>query len=320
MSLTKQVLPIMDSRALDVSIFDDVKIWNHKISDEKFSCEDQKCFPGAWYRKIVSSEDKWLGIEGVIQLGEFKPDPKRFNLDGLKRYMDNPSVYMGGKALLESDAGLSLNLTYLDSDTYKSLNLSAPKLCWRPFWRYIYKQAEDINGNVLRNEVNSWNISEPQSLIYYYFPGDIIRMKIYSPIPDYLQLRIELVKETDIPKYVELRKKYNLKDNKPSDFYSPIFHSEGHGKMDAEFKRVNAIDQYGNEGLSAKDTEAFVSKATWYETFLYRKIDGTIYKVPFNKNRQTSLICPSKEAVNVLSINDDLGAESIEIHPGNIYK
>ncbi|MCK5732124.1 MAG: hypothetical protein KAH13_03835, partial [Tenericutes bacterium] len=119
MSLTKQVLPIMDSRALDVSIFDDVKIWNHKISDEKFSCEDQKCFPGAWYRKIVSSEDKWLGIEAVIQLGEFKPDPKRFNLDGVKRYMDNPSVYMGGKALLESDAGLSLNLTYLDSDTSK---------------------------------------------------------------------------------------------------------------------------------------------------------------------------------------------------------
>ena len=54
--------------------------------------ETPPCFLGAWYRK-GSSKDAWLGIEGVIELGEFT-DPKRFNLDGRGRYMDVPSVYM----------------------------------------------------------------------------------------------------------------------------------------------------------------------------------------------------------------------------------
>ena len=28
-------------------------------------------FLGAWYRKVYSSKDSWLGIEGTLRLGEF---------------------------------------------------------------------------------------------------------------------------------------------------------------------------------------------------------------------------------------------------------
>jgi len=243
----------------------------------------------------------------------------RFNLDGLGRSMDNPSVYMGGKAQEESDAGLGMNLTYLSNDTSQELDDSSPKLAYRPFWRYIYKDATDFSGNVTRREVNSWNISNPRSLKHYYFPGDILRMKIYSPIPNYLQLRIEVVSGTTISKYVELRKKYLLKNDMPSDFYSPIFYSSGCGHSPAEFKRVNSIDQFGNEGFNAKDTKATVSQAIWHETYLYRNVGGKLVKVPFDKNRQASMICPNKKAISVTLIDDLVGAESIMIHPAKIH-
>jgi hypothetical protein len=320
MSLTKIVTPIMDSRAIDVSMFDQPEIYFDKIEDEKPAPVPPACFLGAWYRKVYSSMDKWLGFEGVVTLGEFIPDESRFNLDGNGRYMDNPSVYIGGKSKRESDAGLGLNLTYLSNDTSQDLVISSPKMAYRPFWRYIYNEASDIDFNVRRREVNSWNVSNPRNLGYYYFPGDVLRMKIYSPIDNYLQLRIEVIEPTSIPKYVELRKKYRLKDNRPLDFYSPIFDSEGHGYENAEFKRVNSIDQYGNEGYNAKNTNAMVTTSIWHESFLYRKIDGVIRKVPMSTERQSSMICPNQEAISVENINGQLGSESITIHPGKCGK
>jgi hypothetical protein len=295
-----------------------MKICTSAIEDEILPSAPPKCFLGAWYRKVFSSTDHWLGIEGVVELGEFTPDEARFNLDGKGRHMDNPSVYMGGKSLQESDAGLGYNLTYLSSDTSLDLDYGSPKLAYRPFWRYIYKDAEDTDGNVLRREVNSWNVSNPRSLMYYYFPGDVIRMRVYSPIPDYLQLRIEILKPTTIAKYVELRKKYQLENDMPSDFYSPIFISKGHGVQKAEFKRVNSIDQYGNEGCHAKDTGATVSKATWQEVYLYREIDGEIVKVPLHTRRQTSMICPNEKAIEARLLDETSGSEEITIHPKKV--
>jgi len=315
MNFTKLVKPILDSHAYDVSKFDNVEVFSEKIANEVFPEGKQKCFAGAWYHKVMSSKDKWLGIEGLIRLGEFSPDKTRFNLDGHGRYMDNPSVYMGGNALEESDAGLGLNLTYLSNDLSEDLNLGSPKLAYRPFWRYIYKETIDFKGNIERINRNSWNISEPRSLCYYYFPGDLLRMKIYSPVKNYLQLRIEVIEPTKIEKYVKLRESYNLPNNKPKDFYSPMFISEGHGDVMAVYKRVNSIDQFGNEGYYAKDTDATVSEAIWHETFLYREIEGKIYKVPFTKNRQMIMTCPSEKAFTINYGKDDF-EEMIQIHPG----
>ena len=316
MSLTKLLRPVLDSRAVDTSMFDDVNVYQKPIEDEVFPEDPQKCFAGAWYRKVMSSSDAWLGIEGIIRLGEFTPDEKRFDLDGNKRYMDNPSVYMGGNAGNESDAGLGLNLTYPTGDTSEELDLSAPKLAYRPFWRYIYDDATDIDNNVMRRSVNSWNIAEPEALMYNYFPGDLLRMKIYAPIKGYLQLRIEVLEPTTIEKYVDIRKKYHLKNDCPSDFYSPIFISEGQGENDSVFKRVNSIDQYGNEGHGAKETDATVKEATWKETWLYREICGELIKVPFSKKRQRAMACPRQEAFTIRTFDEEKGAEAIAIHPG----
>jgi hypothetical protein len=316
MSLTKIVVPIMDSRSVDVRDFDNVPEFLGEILQEVLVPSTPACFLGAWYRKVFSSTDSWLGLEGLITLGEFTPDETRYNLDGFGRSMDNPSIYMGGKSSKESDAGLGLNVSYLSADTSLDLTMSSPKVAYRPFWRYIYNEALDVDFNVRRREVNSWNVSNPRSLCYYYFPGDTIRMKIYSPIPHYLQLRIEVVQKTSIPKYVAIRRSYGLVDDSPSDFYSPLFHSQGHGVLPAEFKRVNSIDQFGNEGYHAKMTQATVSEALWHETYLYRKIEGNIVKVPMNKDRQVSMICPSEQAIQVVTLDESKGSEAITIHPG----
>ncbi|HOI47487.1 MAG TPA: hypothetical protein PLR26_07165 [Bacilli bacterium] len=321
MSLELKVTPILDSHTIEVSKFKNIPVYNGVIVNEIAKPDPQACFLGAWYRKVVSSKDYWVGIEGTIELGEFTPDKDRFNLDGRGRYADNPSVYMGGHATLESDAGLGMNMGYPDQDTSYELTQAYPKICWRPFWRYIYNYVTDDKGNVNRYSVNSWNVSDPRHFGYYYFPGDVIRMAVYSPIPDYMQLRIEVVKPTTIPKYVEQRKKYGLKDDLPHDFYSPIFHSKGHGGLNvAEFKRVNAIDQFGNEGYVVKHTKATVSKASWKEVYLYRYIDGTLMKVPFNQSRYASMICPNPTAFTIDTTNVDhtLGGENIEIHPGKV--
>lgn len=315
MSLTKLIRPTMDSRAVDTSRFDHVVAHLGDRVEDVLPAAPERCFAGAWYRKVMSSRDQWLGIEGVIRLGEFTPDPDRYDLDGKGRYMDNPSVYMGGNAKAESDAGLGLNLSYLSGDTSEPLDLSAPKRAYRPFWRYIYDEAIDVNGNVHRRSINSWNITEPQALMYYYFPGDLIRMKIYSPLPDYLQLRIEVLEPTTIPTYVALRRSYGLQNDRPSDFYSPIFRSEGHGVGEAAYKRVNSIDQYGNEGFKAHATKAGVSTATWEECWLYRNINGQLRKVPFTPERQRANACPASDAFTITPHETKRGGESIAIHP-----
>lgn len=321
--LSVRVIPTLDSRAADITPFKEAEVYHGEIEGEVLPPKPPACFNGAWYRKVVSSKDRWLGIEGVIQLGEFIPDPNRFGSDGrivYERYLDNPSIYMGGFAFSESDAGLGLNVGYTSSDTSEPLNYGSPKVAYRPFWRYIYSDVIDDGGNVLRRNFNSWNVSDPKLLQYYYFPGDVIRMSVYSPLPDYLQLAIEVIEPTTIEKYVEIRKRFGLKDNRPHDFYSPIFYSKGHGTNIAEFKRVNSIDQYGNEGFQVKATNAKVTEATWREVYLYREIDGKIVKVPFNESRQCSMVCPYEEAFTVTKegVNPTLGGEKIKIHPGKV--
>lgn len=315
----KTLKPTLDSRTFDTRKFDNVPLGNENDLPE-YEKPVQKCFAGAWYRKVVSPVGDWIGIEGEIELGEFIPDPKRFNLDGKGRNMDNPNLYMGGKAELESDCGIGYNLTYPSTDTSYELGLDAPKLGYRPFWRYIYKTRETENGCTLVKNINSWNAADPKNFSYYYFPGDVIRMKVYSPIPNYLQLRIEVVKTTTNPKYIEIRKRYNLPNDCPQDFYSPLFLSEGHGLGQAEFKRVNSIDQYGNEGYAAKDTDAVMTTATWNNCYLYREVNGQVVKYPFTENIYCSLICPNELAVSVEEHNKNVGGEKVTIHPGKCRK
>lgn len=313
--LSNIVVPILDSNYADNRPFIDAPIYEGKLENEVSAPETPPCFLGAWYRKVASSKDSWLGIEGTITLGEFLPDEKRFGTDNrvyYERYLDNPSVYMGGLATSESDAGLGYNIGFTSDKMEEELNYGTPKVAYRPFWRYIYSSAVDVNGDVQRNNVNSWNVAKPEHLDFYYFPGDKIKMSVYSPMKEYLQLRIELLEETKIEKYAKVRKAFNLKDT-PRVFYSPLFISQGHGDKNAEFKRVNSIDQYGNEGFLVSKTDAKVTKAVWENTYLFRKIDGVIKRVPMTEERQVEMACPNKESFKIKKLKN--GGEEITIEP-----
>lgn len=317
MSMTIKVIPTLDSRSVDVSEFEHVPLLEGAFVVHEQTPAPQRCFGGAWYHKVMSAEAPWQGIEGTLTLGAFTPDENRFNLDGKHRYMDNPSVYMGGNAHFESDAGLGMNIGYTSRDTSAPLDYGSKKVAWRPFWRYIYRDVIDHEGNVLRRQFNSWNVADPKNFHYYYFPGDTLRMKVYSPIPHYMQLVIQVITPTTLEPYVSQRLAYGLKDNRPSDFYSPLFHSEGQGTgIPAHFKRVNSIDQYGNEGKVAHATEATVSEAIWHDVSLYRRIDGRLVKVPFTKDRRATMSCPDARAfTSDTSGLEARGGERIAIHP-----
>lgn len=47
-------------------------IWNDAIEGEKRNPQDPAVYGGAWYHKVVSSKDKWVGIEATVTLPAFK--------------------------------------------------------------------------------------------------------------------------------------------------------------------------------------------------------------------------------------------------------
>ena len=175
-------------------------------------------FAGAIYRKCVSSRDYWLGIEVVVTLPEFIPDPKRQGVSpydsSAYRYLDNASIYLGGNSSAESDVGLTWSVGSNFAGTAVNYTES---IAYRPFWRYI-----DSGKNTYMNA--AW-----RDTCYYYYPGDTIRMSVFSTKANYLQLRIELLEETTIPKYAQRRANYNLGSNYSKVFVSPEFPSKGMG-------------------------------------------------------------------------------------------
>ena len=48
------------------------EIWSENIVGEKLDPTPAKVFGGAWYHKVVSSQDKWIGIETIVTLPEFE--------------------------------------------------------------------------------------------------------------------------------------------------------------------------------------------------------------------------------------------------------
>lgn len=266
-------------------------------------------FNGAVYRKAVSSRDYWLGIEVIVTLPEFIPDETRTTTSPYDptamRYLDNASVYLGGNSYSESDVGLSWMIGASPYGDYVDYQQS---VAYRPFWRWIDGGNHFANAN--------W-----RNTCFYYYPGDKIRMSVYATRPDFLQLRIELLEETTIPKYVARRASYNLGDNYPKIFISPEFPSRGHGSSKAEFKRVCAIDQVGNEGHPAQQTNAKSLNTIFHEVYLYRKINNVIYKVPMTQTRFAYCNAPSNFVgavqVSYTGVSQSLGGEVVTLDPDN---
>jgi hypothetical protein len=123
------------------------------------------CFPGAIYRKAVSSDDLWTGIEGIVTLPRATFDPQRTN-PKTGRPLDNPSIYMGGRAgQREIDAGVSWEVIKEPDGS-----VSSQRKTYRPFWR---------------NE--KWN-SGPAQPEYDYYPGDTILLSVVTRQADKLEL------------------------------------------------------------------------------------------------------------------------------------
>lgn len=139
-----------------------------KVGDEIAPAAQLPCFPGAYYRKAVTSFDVWTGIAGFVKLGTPTVDEDRLDA-ATKQPLDNFSVYMGGNAgaNYEVDAGVSWEFT-LDEKGVKSPRRNA----FRPFWR-----------------TKTWNAAPAQKEFYFY-PGETIQMAIFIVAPKKLRLVI----------------------------------------------------------------------------------------------------------------------------------
>lgn len=308
------------------------EVYTGTIANEAPKPERPDCFDGAWYRKVVSARDQWVGLEGTVTLPEI--DINRYNgqydtnlnVDPDAINLDNPSVYMGGNADYESDVGLSLSKGCVDGDCSK---VSQGSVVFRPFWRYITNSDYDegsyadhlglysvscSGSGQTKNCFANWHYKDTQ---YYYLPGDKIRMIVYSPRPNYLQLQIEVIEVSTLPESKAMREKYGWKD--PENFISPEFRSPGVGTgKPTEYKRVNAIDQKSNEGKPAIPTTTEIKNAIWHEVYLYREIDDTLYRVPFDESRAAYMSCPYDDAFIIESHNPEKGGEVITISPSRL--
>jgi hypothetical protein len=233
------------------------------------------CFPGAYYRKAVSSFDTWTGIAGVVKLGMPAVDMDRLG-GPEKRPLDNFSVYMGGNAGgQEVDAGLTWEFTRDDNGTKSRM-----RNAWRPFWR-----------------AGSWN-SAPDSKQFYWYPGDVVKMAIIVAGPGRLRLVVSDV--TPEPKRV----------------FTTEFDAKGFApRTPRQFKRVNAIDQVGNEGRPIQPTKAQVVGALWQGTFLLRGAGEKTEQLPMTAERFTDMRCPAA-SISVTAEKDAIahGGEAIDIH------
>jgi len=306
-----------DPSSLPINWWHNADVYNGVIENEESKPYVPSCFSGAIYRKVISSRDYWLGIEGIITLPEFIPDSERYDETKPSYYLDNASIYLGGNAYKESDVGLTWSIGYEETGTNV---LSSEGIAFRPFWRYITNLEDCTNNNCYKNA----DVSEFE---YYYYPGDTIQISVISPAPGYLQMRIELLELTEHPDYINKRTQYGLASDFNRVFTTDPFPSAGMGVIKTEFKRVNAIDQVSNEGKPTINTNAKVINAIWQEVYLYRVVEDILYKIPLISERRASMVCPlgvnengdftDTFSITYEGVNGNLGGEIISIIPDN---
>lgn len=245
-------------------------------ADEKPPEAHVDCFPGAIYRKAVSSFDVWTGIDAVVTLPTFTPDPARVD-DKTKRPLDNPSCYLGGRAgETEIDAGVSWEIIKEPDGT-----VSKQRKAFRPFWR---------------NKTWSTGPAKPE---LYFYPGDTIRMKCWSESANKLKIRYELLSRAGQPEAAA-----------PIGVHEVEFDAPGFGPgKEQQFKRVSAIDQVKNEGKATKATAASVLGAIWVRVDLLRGDE----RRPFTADRFTDMRCPSPDLVKVTAGDSAAGGEKVDL-------
>lgn len=178
----------------------------------------------------------------------------------------------------ETDIGLTWSVT-----KDKHGHVSRERNAFRPFFRRSGHGGQDP----------VW-INAPASPGYYWYPGEEVQMSLQVVAAGKVKLIVEGAGKR----------------------YEAVFDCAGYRPGDpGEFKRVDAIDQVGNEGKSVQPTTTRVSGAVWKETHLYRRYKGQVVRVPFSDRRYTDMRCPDPEFFQIESTADDRsrGAEQISI-------
>lgn len=257
--------------------------YNNYFKNEIRADKTSPCFAGAYYRKMVSSKDYWLGIGGTVMLPTFTFDPSRANPAKPGQFLDNPSIYMGGNmGGQETDIGLGWEVIKDASG-----NVSADRRAFRPFLR----RSSFLGGQA------ATYLNAPATADYYWYPGDKVTMSV------------QVLTDKKIKFIVEgAGKRYETDFD--ADGYKP-------GVL-GQFKRVDAIDQVNNEGKPVQATTTKVENAQWTETYLFRNYNGNVVKVPAHLGRLTDMRCPSASNFSIVASADDLkkGAEKISISGG----
>ena len=238
------------------------------------------CFSGAYYRKMVSSKDFWLGIGGKVVLPIITFDPLRINPAKPQQYLDNPSVYIGGSmGGQETDIGLTWEVIR-DANG----NVTPDRKAFRPFLR----RTSHSDGQTAFYE------NAPATSDFYWYQGEEVT------------LSVQVIQDKKIKFIVEGAGKRYEKDF-DADGYRP-------GAV-GEFKRVNAIDQVANEGKPVQATKTKVENGQWIETYLFRNYGGAIVKAPAHSERLTDMRCPALNNFTITASIDELkkGAEKINI-------
>ena len=251
--------------------------------------KQRPCFPGAYYRKAVSSQDVWTGFEGIVTLPTPIYDESRRDPVSTK-YLDNASIYVGGRAgSQEVDCGVNWEVI-----REKDGSVSKIGKAFRPFWR-----------------ANAWN-SGPAEPRYYFHPGDVLRIRLETRAANKLTMTIDVVERaTDRPRPPRPKVSgASFAPLEPLESFTTTFDAPGFGPGKVqEFKRVNAIDQRGNEGKPVQPTKAIIRGAVWREVSLLRGAE----KLPMTPQRYTDMRCPSKDHFTVTQAQGDPTSEAIDI-------
>ncbi len=151
---------------------------------------------------------------------------------------------------------------------------SEKRNAFRPFWR-----------------TKTWNAA-PAKKEFYFYPGETVQMAILVAGPKKLRLIIS--------------------DGKTKTFQTE-FEAEGFvAGLPRQFKRVNAIDQFGNEGKPVQPTKAEITGAEWLQTILIRGEGASAQQLPMNSARFTDMRCSDKNVV-ISGRDASKGAEKIDI-------
>lgn len=257
----------------NLKVGDAIGVSGVDLSKEVAPMATVPCFDGAHYRKAVSSYDSWTGIAGFVRLGTPKVDETRMG-EKTKQPLDNFSVYMGGNSggKFEVDAGLTWEFT-VDESGKKSERRNA----FRPFWR--------------TQKAGDWN-SAPAKKEFYFYPGETVQMAILVAGPKKLRLVVS--------------------DGKGKTFQTD-FDAEGFvAGAPRQFKRVNAIDQVGNEGKPVLTTKAEIAGSEWMQTVLLRGEGAAAQQLAMNASRFTDMRC-TNGTVTVTTTDAAKGAEKIDL-------